>query len=46
MKMMKRKYLTLYEDINTDEKESLVYNVVFCARRFDIVFINVIFTQD
>ena len=43
---IKTKYITLYTDINTDEKESLLYNVVFCARRFDIVFINVVFSAN
>ena len=42
----KQKYQTLYQDINTDEKESLVYNAVFCARRFNIVLINVLFSQN
>ena len=35
---------TLYQGISTDRRAALIYNVIFCARRFDIVFINIVFS--
>ena len=40
-----RKYSTLYQEILTDSKQCLLYNVVFCIRRFHIVLVNVFFSQ-
>ena len=33
---------TLYQGIHQDEKEDLLYNAIFCLRRFYIVFVNMI----
>ena len=41
--MIKRKFNTLYDGIYTDSKQALLYNTVFCLRRFWIVVINITF---
>ena len=45
-KEVKQKYSTLYDEIEVDSKMCLFYNVIFCVRRFDIVFINVIWSEN
>ena len=37
----KRKFSTLYDGMYTESKQVLLYNTVFCMRRFFLVFINV-----
>ena len=40
-RQMKRKYSTAYDGIYTESKQALLYNSVFCLRRFHIVLINI-----
>lgn len=40
------KFASLYQGINTKSFGALCYNAVFAVRRFDLVLLNVYFTQD
>ena len=39
-----QKWETLYQGIHLNSKAALVYNAIFCLRRFYIVFVNMIFS--
>ena len=41
---IKGKWETLYQGIHTDSLGALLYNAVFCVRRFDVVLVNMIFS--
>lgn len=41
--MIVQKHSTIYQGIRIESKEALLYNVVFCVRRFYIVLINFYF---
>ena len=41
---VKQKWETLYQGINIDQLGCLFYNAVFCTRRFNLVFVNMIFS--
>ena len=43
---MKTKHEILYNGICTDNVLALIYNAVFCVRRFDLVVINIFFSAD
>ena len=45
-KNFKIKFDALYDFINTDSKEALLYNPIFCIRRFYIVLINIVFNVE
>jgi hypothetical protein len=38
------KFDALYQGIHTNRMSALIYNAVFCVRRFDIVLVNMIFS--
>lgn len=41
-----KKWGTLYQGIHTNQLSALMYNAVFCARRFDIVLVNMLFSPN
>ena len=43
---MKKKHESLYKEIRTESLQALIYNAVFCARRLDLVLINIFFSPD
>ena len=41
-----QKFSTIYQGIRFDSFRALCYNAIFSVRRFDIVLVNIFFTQN
>ena len=41
---VRQKYSSAYDGIYTESKQALLYNTVFCLRRFCIVLVNIVFS--
>ena len=43
---VRKKHHSLYQGIRTESLQALIYNAVFCARRLDIVLVNIFLSPD
>ena len=45
-RVFKERYHALYDGIKIESKSSLAYQAIFAVRRWDLIFINMVFTKD